>query len=67
MNRTATIGAMVAGGALTAYALVIRPWHLRWGATDAEVNEPLPGDEIVPRPSETNTHAITIHAPIHQV
>ena len=30
-----------------------RRWHLRWGATDAEVASTMPGDEIVPDPSST--------------
>jgi hypothetical protein len=41
-------------------------WHRlgwRWGATDAEVHRPLPGDEVVPHPMSETTHAITIHAP----
>jgi len=42
--------------------LWIRPWHLRWGATDAEVQRPLPGDELVPNPKLAATHVITIRA-----
>ncbi len=48
--------------ALSAYAFLIRPWHLRWGATDDEVKMPLPGDEFVHDPKLNSTHAITIHA-----
>jgi hypothetical protein len=44
-------------------AAVIRPWYLSWGATPAEVSEPLPGDSLIPSPSEVTTRAITIHAP----
>jgi hypothetical protein len=40
-----------------------RHWHLRWGATDAEVAAILPGDNLVPGPSFTATRAITIAAP----
>jgi hypothetical protein len=50
-----------------AYALVIRPWHLRWGATDEEVEKPLPGDELVPEPVIESTRAITVHAPVEAV
>jgi hypothetical protein len=39
-----------------------RHWHLRWGATDAEVAAAMPGDEIVPDASFTATRAITIAA-----
>lgn len=49
-------------GAL-AYALLIRPWHLGWGATVRERSIPLPGDEIVARPNMESTRAITIDAP----
>lgn len=47
--------------------VAIRPWHLRWGATDAEVGRSLPGDELVPNPKWEATHAITIHAPAAEV
>jgi hypothetical protein len=49
--------------ALAGYLLVIRPWQLRWGATDAEVSRPMPGDEIVKHPSFKATRAITVNAP----
>jgi hypothetical protein len=43
-------------------APLYRHWHLRWGATDAEVVSAMPGDEIVPDASFTATRAITIAA-----
>jgi hypothetical protein len=52
---------------LAAYALVIRPWHLRWGATGEEAQKPLPGDEFAPEPKLKATHAITIEAPAAEV
>ena len=33
--------------ALAVYALAVRPWHLRWGATEEECRRPLPGDAVV--------------------
>jgi hypothetical protein len=57
----------LAVSALAAYAFLLRPWHLRWGATDAEVQEHLPGDEFVSNPENGATHAITIDAPIADV
>jgi glycolate oxidase len=33
------------------YLLVVRPWHLRWGAADEEVRKRLPGDDLVPHPT----------------
>jgi len=50
--------------ALGSYAIVAafaRPWHERWGATDEEVQMPLPGDELMEYASAN--HAITIDAP----
>lgn len=49
------------------YMLLIRPWHLRWGATDEEVEKPLPGDEFVPDPGSQSTRAITVNAPLEEV
>ncbi len=39
-----------AAAAAAAYLFVIRPWHLRWGATDAEIQGPQPGDDLVKNP-----------------
>ncbi len=44
------------------YLALIRPWQLRWGATDDEVKRSLPGDDIVREPSFNATRAVTIHA-----
>ncbi|MBX3015143.1 MAG: hypothetical protein KF832_26730 [Caldilineaceae bacterium] len=44
------------------YSLVIQPWHMRWGATDAEVAMPLPGDSLIPPDTVVSTRAITIQA-----
>jgi hypothetical protein len=46
---------------------LVRPWHMRWGATDAEVAAPMPGDEIVDRAQFNATRAITIEAPPEHV
>lgn len=46
------------------YIFLIRPWHMRWGATDAEVAMSLPGDQFTHNPVAVDTRAITIHAPI---
>jgi hypothetical protein len=62
------IGASLTGAAaLSAYIFLIRPWHLRWGATDEETREPLPGDELVPEAQTCATHAVTINAPMSEV
>lgn len=53
---------LTAAGALAGYALLVRPWHLKWGATDDEAQQPLPGDELLPEPKLNATHAISIQA-----
>jgi hypothetical protein len=59
------VALFIALSALTfAYWSLVRPWHLRWGATDQEAREALPGDELTsPHPKLNATHAITISAP----
>lgn len=44
-----------------------RPWQLTWGATPAEVTRPLPGDDLVTRPTFNATRAITIAAPPEEI
>jgi hypothetical protein len=58
-------GAAAVGSLL--YPLVIRPWLLRWGATDDELNWEWPGDELTPHRDGEATRAITIHASAHEV
>ena len=52
---------LVIGAAV--YLRVIRPWQLRWGATDDEIRRAMPGDEIVTRPTFNATRAVTVDAP----
>jgi hypothetical protein len=49
------------------YSAVERPWLLRWGATDLEVSEPLPGDDVATGDIPQTTRAVTIAAPIEAV
>jgi len=44
-------------------AAVYRRWHLAWGATKAEAQGVMPGDDILGRSHFTATRAITIGAP----
>ena len=60
-SRKAAWLALVAAAA-SAYLAWLRPRQLRWGATDAEVGRPMPGDELVARPHFDATRAITVHA-----
>jgi len=48
-------------GALAAalYAVVVRPWHMRWGATDEEVDRVMPGDDLI-SDAQSVTRAITV-------
>jgi hypothetical protein len=49
------------------FFLFVRPWYLRWGATDEETGRVLPGDEIVANAAGQETRAITINAGVEQV
>ncbi len=46
---------------------LVRRLGQRWGATDAEFHQALPGDDIVPHPMVETTHAITIRASAAEV
>ena len=48
-------------------APILRGWHLRWGATPAEVADQMPGDDLFPRAQYRSTRAITIAAPPDEV
>jgi hypothetical protein len=67
MSRRIVAGVTVIGGAAVAYFLVVRPWHLRWGATGQESRESLPGDDLIADPDLTATRAIPIRAAADQV
>ncbi len=54
------LGIAVVAGA--AYVWLIKPWHMRWGATDEETQRTMPGDELIPGAGQT-TRSITIAAP----
>lgn len=67
-NYSWLIGAGVAGAAaLAGYVSLFRPWHLKWGATEEEAHELLPGDDVLPDPEQEATHALTINAPVSDV
>jgi hypothetical protein len=65
IGGVAVVGLIVAA----AFAWVVRPWYVRWGATDAEVDAALPGDDYVPRPRTLTltTKAVTIQAGPEQI
>lgn len=56
------LGAVTVAGTV-ALSPLLAPWYRRWGATDAECAEELPGDALVPRPRLQATRATDIGAP----
>lgn len=54
---------LAGAAAVGAYIAFIRPWHLRWGATDEEVGRTLLGDSLIADAKLQATHAVSIHAP----
>jgi hypothetical protein len=47
-----------------AVLVVLRPWHMRWGVTTAELRSVLPGDERQPSPARYRIdHGVTVNAP----
>jgi hypothetical protein len=55
------------GSVAVAYIVLARPRHLRWGATDAESDGPLPGDDLIASPDLTATRAIAVRAAAEQI
>jgi hypothetical protein len=58
---------IAAGVAGFVYVFVVLPWQLRRGATNANIQRSLPGDDLVPSPNSGYTQAITISAPKSEV
>ena len=67
MPLSPLLATAVMGTLASLYAFVIRPRHLRWGATDNEVKASSAADDLVPNPTGEATHAITINAPVSEV
>ena len=66
MSTTLKRGGMALGSigaAALVYQLLLRRPILNWGATDAEANARLPGDELLEEADGVATRAITINAP----
>jgi len=64
--RGLSVGAAASTGLAAGYVRVVKPWHLRWGASDDEVARPMPGDDLIPDAGSA-TRAITIRADMEQV
>ncbi len=67
MRRLCMAAASTLGGAAAAYILLVRPWHLHWGATDQERSGSLPCDDLTPEADLTATRTITVDAPVEEV
>jgi hypothetical protein len=65
--RRRDVTSVIAVGAAAGYLLAVRPWQLRWGATDQESDGSLPGDALIANPDLTATRAITVHTAAEQV
>lgn len=65
-KRLAIVAILMVTVFAIAYPLILRPWHQRWGATEAEVRATLPGDNLIAASSQI-THAITINTPPEKV
>jgi hypothetical protein len=59
--------ALLGTAATALYALVVRPWHLRWGAEPGDEQRELPGDELLPQDGTRILHAVTIDARVEEV
>jgi hypothetical protein len=44
------------------YASAIGPWQRRWGATDEDVDMPMPGDDLLGPGAASTTRAVTVAA-----
>ncbi|UTT71440.1 SRPBCC family protein [Arthrobacter sp. DNA4] len=64
--RRLALPAVVLAG-VVAPAVWFPRYYLRWGATDAEANGGLPGDDFLPVADLQSTRAVTIKAPAHRV
>jgi uncharacterized protein YndB with AHSA1/START domain len=66
LRRPPTL-ALLGTAATGLYALVIRPWHLRWGAELEDDKREVPGDDLLPNEGTPILHAVTIDAPVEEV
>jgi hypothetical protein len=66
-TRWATLASAAAAVGATVYLAVGRERLLRWGATDAETMEPLPGDGYLPDAMLASTRATTVPGPPAEV
>ena len=61
MRRFLTGGAMLALAA--GYWFPVRRWFSRWGTTTEELTRAMPGDALIPDPTDVSMQALTVNAP----
>jgi hypothetical protein len=68
-SRILNFGAILAifGIVIGVYLFLARPYQLTWGATNEEIQRPMPGDELDPAPDFLATRAVTINAPPDEI
>jgi hypothetical protein len=62
MLKRVVVGSAIAAASWYAFYRVTR-WRASWGVDPVETGGPLPGDELVPEPTVSDTRGITIDAP----
>lgn len=67
MKRSTFVGIVALFVLVWLYLKRLRPWQLRWGATDEDIKRAMVGDEIVDQPSFNATRAVTIQASAAQI
>lgn len=67
LSRWLIAGLVVLIALTVVCALIVRPWHMRWGATDAELAMPLPIDPYITPDEVASTRAINVRAPADAV
>ncbi len=66
LNKILAVLALL-GLVFSIYLLWARPYQLHWGATQAEIDRPMPGDELDAHPTFLATRAITIEGTSHEI
>ena len=67
MRRSVVLGTGAAAVVGATAACRMQRWQRNWGATAAEIDADLPGDELTAQPTEQCTRAITIDATPEEV
>jgi hypothetical protein len=63
LGRLVLIGAGAAAGAVATWKLAVEPWYHEWGVVEGDADRTLPGDDIVPEATVSDTRSIEIAAP----